>query len=188
MIPLHTTATSNPRQLRFVLPADVLPPAGVVRAAPDKFADWLRRGVIETVVVANTGLLITLGDGYAWRDVGDEIRAVLAEALAEPGWRVEPSSDSDDRLAETVRDLLDGQLGAYAQSHGGTIELVSVSGQHVTVRLSGSCRGCPAAGATLTDRLQAELRRRVGDQVTVGSEDFPATTSLGRKLLSLLSR
>jgi Fe-S cluster biogenesis protein NfuA len=188
MIPLHATATSDPRQLRFVVPAGNLPPPGVVRAAPDTLADWLRRGVIEKVVVGDRAVLITLCDGRTWRDIGDEIRGALAAALTEPGWRVEPSSDSDDQLAGLVRELLDGQLGAYAQSHGGTIELVSVSGQHVTVRLSGACHGCPAAGSTLTERLQGELRRRAGDGVTVGSEQASAPTSLGRKLLSLLSR
>ena len=189
MIPLHATATSNPRQLLFVVPASNLPPRGVVGAAPDRLAEWLRRGVIEKVVIADTGVLITLSDGHAWRQIGDEIRDALADALAAgTGWQVDAVNDDDDRLAEIVEELLDGQIGAYAQSHGGTIELVSVSGHNVTVRLSGACRGCPAAGSTLTDRLQRELRRRVGDKVTVTGEEGSAAMSLGKKLLSLLNR
>jgi len=188
MIPLHATATADPRQLLFVVTAANLPPRGVVREAPDRLADWLRRGVIEEVVVGDTGVLITLSNGRAWREVGDGIRAALADALAESGWQVEPWADDDDRLAIVVRELLDGPIGAYAQSHGGTIELVSVNGHHVTVRLSGACRGCPAAGSTLTDRLQHDLRRRVGDQVTVAGEDASPPLAFGKKLLSLLTR
>jgi Fe-S cluster biogenesis protein NfuA len=188
MIPLHATATSDPRQLLFVVPAGNLPPRGVIRAAPDGLADWLRRGVIEEMVIGDTGVLITLCHGHAWREVGDGIRQSLADALADSGWRVEASIDDDDRLAGVVRELLDGPIGAYAQTHGGTIQLVSVSGHHVTVRLSGACRGCPAAGSTLTDRLQAELRRRVDDQVTVAGDDASASLALGRKLLALFVR
>jgi Fe-S cluster biogenesis protein NfuA len=188
MIPLHTTATSNPRQLLFVVPAGNLPPRGLVREAPDRLAEWLRCGVIEEVVIGDTGVLITVSNGHAWRDVGDGIRDALVEALSESGWQIDPFTDSDDRLAGIVRELLDGPIGAYAQSHGGTIELVSVSGHHVAVRLSGACRGCPAAGSTLTDRLQHELRRRVGDHVTVVRDDASPPLALGKKLLSLLIR
>ena len=188
MIPLHATATSDPRQLRFVVPAAHLPPRGVVRAAPDRLGDWLRCKVIDEIVVADSGVLVTLATGQAWRDVGDEIRDAVADALAQPGWQVGPATGDDDRVAGIVRELLAGHLRAYAQSHGGTIELVSVNGPDVTVRLSGACRGCPAAGSTLTDRLQRELRRRVGDQVRVISDDASAPVSMGRKLLALFVR
>ena len=189
MIPVHATATSNPRQLLFVVPASNLPAPGVVRAAPDRLADWLRRGVIEEVVVGETGVLVTLSHGHGWREFGDDIRDALVDALtAGSGWQVDAAEDNADRLAEIAEELLAGQIGAYAQSHGGTIELVSVSGHTVTVRLSGACRGCPAAGSTLTDRLQRELRRRAGDQVTVAGEQSSAPLSLGRKLLTLLTR
>jgi NFU1 iron-sulfur cluster scaffold homolog, mitochondrial len=188
VIPLHATATSDPQQLRFVVPPAHLPPRGVVRAAPDRLTDWLSRKVIDSIVVADSGVLVTLATGQSWRDVGDEIRDALADALTQSGWQVGPATGDDDRVAGIVHELLAGQLGAYAQSHGGTIELVAVNGPDVTVRLSGACRGCPAADSTLTDRLQRELRRRVGDQVRVISDDGSAPVSLGRKLLALLVR
>lgn len=189
MIPLHATATSNPQQLRFVVPSGNLPPRGAVREAPDPLGGWLGRGVITEMLVGGAEVLITLSNGHTWREFGDEIRDALSDALrARSGWRVEPSTSADDRLAEIVRELLAGQVGAYAQSHGGTIELISVQGDDVKVRLAGACRGCPASGATLTDRLQHELRRRAGDQVTVTSDDPSAPTSLGKKLLSLIVR
>ena len=188
MIPLHATATSDPRRLRFVVPAADLPPRGVVRAAPDRLADLLRREVIHEIMVADGGVLVTLATGKAWRDVGDEIRDALADALTQSGWRVAPATGEDDRIAGVVRELLAGPLGAYAQSHGGNIELVSVDGSDVTVRLSGACRGCPASGSTLTDRLQGELRRRIGEQVRVISDDAWAPVSFGKKLLALFVR
>ncbi|MBY0442876.1 MAG: NifU family protein, partial [Mycobacteriaceae bacterium] len=57
-----------------------------------------------------------------------------------------------------------------------------------TVRLSGACHGCPAAASTLHDRLEYELRRRIGQQITV-SRETPATGfTIGKKLLTLFSR
>lgn len=189
MIPIHATATANPQQLRWVVPPEHRPPAGTVRHAPDRLGAWLDAGVIVELAVRGADVLITLGAGHSWRELGDEMRDALGDALADPaGWQVDPADDSSAALADVAAELLAGPIGSLAQSHGGTIELVSVADTHVTVRMSGACDGCPAAGATLHERLQQELRRRVGDQVTVSSENVSAPRSLGRKLLSLVVR
>jgi len=189
MIPLHATATADPQQLRWVVPATNRPPVGTVRHAPDPLGAWLDRGVIDELVVRGTDVLITLDASHSWRELGDQIRDALGAALADPaGWQVDSSDDRADQLTEVTTELLAGQIGALAQSHGGAIELVSVTGDHVAVRMSGSCAGCPAAASTLHDRLQRELRRRAGDTVTVSCENSSAPMSLGKKLLSLLVR
>jgi Fe-S cluster biogenesis protein NfuA len=189
MIPIHATATADPRQLRWVVPPENLPPIGTVRRAPGRLGALLDRGVIDELVVRGTDVLITLGAAHSWRQLGDKVRAALGDALADPaGWQIDPSDDTTAQLTDIATELLAGQIGALAQSHGGSIELVSVSGDHVAVRMAGACNGCPAAASTLHDRLQRELRRRVGDQVTVSCETGCAPLSLGKKLLSLLVR
>ncbi len=65
-------------------------------------------------------------------------------------------------LATIARELLAGPIGALAGSHRGSIELVSVVGLNVTVRMSGACRGCSASSSTLRDKLQCELRSHRG--------------------------
>ena len=81
-----------------------------------------------------------------------------------------------------------GPIGALAESHGGSIELVSIVDDIVTVRVSGACQGCPAASLTLHDKLQRELRRRIGQQITVRSESDSVAMPLGKRLLSLIIR
>lgn len=185
MIPMHATATANPRQLRWVVPPADLPRPGRVRHAPGRLGTWLERGVIEELVVRGADVLITLGAGHSWRDLGDQMRDALAEALQDSaGWQVEPSDDSTAELAEVAAELLAGPIGALAESHGGSIELVSVTDDHVTVRMSGSCDGCPAAASTLYEKFQRELHRRVGEHVSVTCESL----SFGKKMLSLLTR
>lgn len=188
MIPIHATATADPQQLRWVIAADRLPPAGIVRRAPGRLGALLDGGVIDEMVIRTGEMLITLSAGNSWREFGDDVREALTDALLAPaGWRVDASDDTD-QLAAIAAELLAGPIGALAESHGGSIELVSVVGHTVTVRMSGACHGCSAASSTLHDKLQRELRRRAGQQVTVRTENDSAATPLGKKLLSLFVR
>jgi NFU1 iron-sulfur cluster scaffold homolog, mitochondrial len=185
MIPI---ATADPQQLRWVSTADPLPPAGIVRQAPGRLGVLLDAGVISEMVVRTADVLITLSADHRWREVGDDVREALHVALQDPtGWRID-ATDNTDQLAAIAAELLAGPVGALAESHGGSIELVSVAGDTVTVRMSGACHGCSASASTLHDKLQHELRRRTGQQITVCSENNSTAISLGKKLLSLIVR
>lgn len=189
MIPMHAVATGNPQQLRWVIEPGQLPASGVARQAPGALGALLDGGVIDELLVGGTEVSITLVAGQRWRDRGAEVREALDDALRDlAGWRVEPPVNSDCLVAEVAEELLAGPIGALAASHGGSIELVSVAGDQVTVRMSGACHGCPASGSTLYDKLQHELCRRVGDQVTVCAENTSAATSIGKRLLTLMVR
>jgi Fe-S cluster biogenesis protein NfuA len=189
MIPIHATATANPHQLRWVVAEDRLPARGTVRQAPGRLGALVDGGVIDEIEVRTGDLLITLRAGNTWREVGDDVREALCDALLDrAGWRVDVASDDTTGLAAIAAELLTGPIGALAESHGGSIELVSVEGDHVNVRLSGACRGCPAAASTVHDTLQRELRRRSGRRIIVNSENSSAAVPLGKKLLSLIVR
>ena len=189
MIPIHATATANPQQLRWVVAADRLPARGAVRRAPGRLGTLLDTGAIDAIEVRPADVLITLPAGTHWRDVGDDVRQALCDALLNPAeWHVDAAGDDTAGLAALTGELLAGPIGALADSHGGSIELVSIKGDAVTVRLSGACHGCPAAAGTLHDNLQRELRRRSGRKVKVVSESNSAAMPLGRKLLSLIVR
>ncbi|ORB85071.1 hypothetical protein B1987_16170 [Mycobacterium kansasii] len=188
MIPLHATATGNPKQLRWVVAPDQLPSLGMVRRAPGRLGALLDSGLIAEIVVCATDIAITVGASRTWRELGDDIRAALTEALADPaGWRVGQSMTSAARVTTITEELLAGPIGALASSHGGSIELVSVVGLHVTVRMSGACRGCLAASSTLRDKLQRELRERAGMEITVSSENPSAATVLSKKVRWLVA-
>jgi len=189
MIPIHATATANPAQLRWVVPPDRLPPRGTVRHAPGRLGALVDSGTIDELVVGGSGILIAIGAANSWREVGDDIREALSEALLDPqGWTIDESSAPDGQLETVAAELLAGPIGDLAASHGGSIELVSVVGHQVRVRMSGACDGCPAASSTLRDVFERELRRRVDQQVAVSCENDSATMSLGKKLLSLIVR
>lgn len=53
------------------------------------------------------------------------------------------------------------------QNDGGDLELVSIEGKNVLVRLRGACGCCPHAAMTLRDGVQAHLRQTVDPEIIV---------------------
>ena len=51
------------------------------------------------------------------------------------------------------------ELRPFVESHGGTITVDSIRDGVVTVRMLGSCDGCPSSNATLTGGVEEALRR-----------------------------
>jgi Fe-S cluster biogenesis protein NfuA len=189
VIPIHATATANPQQLRWVVAADRLPARGTVRQAPGRLGEMLAGGVIDEIQFRTADVLITLHAAHNWRELGDAVRDALCSALLDPaGWRADVAPDDTTGLAAITAELLAGPIGALAESHGGSIELVSVDDDNVTVRMSGACHGCAAAASTLRDKLQHELRRQSGQQITVRGENSSTAVPLAKKMLSLIVR
>ncbi|HRD13490.1 MAG TPA: tRNA-guanine transglycosylase, partial [Mycobacterium sp.] len=94
-------------------------------------------------------------------------RAALREALGEPaGWVVEPAPG--EVLMRVMADLIDGSVGDFVRSHGGTVT-AAPAGDAVAVRLGGACANCAAAEQTLRQRLLGELRQRCPGLVEVDS-------------------
>jgi NFU1 iron-sulfur cluster scaffold homolog, mitochondrial len=87
MIPIHATATADPQQLRWVIAADLLPARGTVRKAPGRLGALLDGGVIDEMLVGTADVLITLRLGNSWRELGDDVREALCEALLDQAGR-----------------------------------------------------------------------------------------------------
>ncbi len=137
MIPIHATVTANPRQLRWVVPPDRLPARGTVRQVPGTLGALLESGTIAEILVGVGDILITVGEEGSWRELGDDVREALGEALLDPqGWTVDESSAPD--LESIAAELLAGPVGALAASHGGSIELV-LGGRPHRDRADGGC-------------------------------------------------
>ena len=156
MIPIHATATANPQQLRWVVADDRLPARGTVRQAPGRLGDMLDGGAIGEIEVRTGDLLITLRTGNNWRELGDDVREALSDALLDrAGWRVDLAPDEATGLTAIADELLAGSIGALAESHGGSIELVSVEGDTVNVRYQARVAGAPRPLALCTTNCSA---------------------------------
>lgn len=163
LVPVHPEAVpGRPDQVRWVLPGDTLCFVGPVGAAPGALGRLLADGVVGSVYAEPAALLVTLGPSATWAGDGAEVRRALHDALARPeAWRPGAGAvrcSGDEALADAARCVLDGAAGAFVRSHGGTVELVGARDGVVSVRMGGSCRGCPAMAFTLGARLETALR------------------------------
>lgn len=163
MIGVHAErVTGDPQAVRWVVPSGRLR-TGLVRQAPGRLGELFADGTLTTGLVEHTAVWLWLRDGATWSTLGQQVSAALRDALADPAaWTIEPAPG--EVLHRVTTDLLDGSVGDFIRSHGGTVSAQRL-GDTVTVRLGGACEHCPAAGGTLRQRLMGELRRRCPDLV-----------------------
>jgi len=53
------------------------------------------------------------------------------------------------------------------QADGGDLEIVSINGANVELRLKGACAGCPHATTTIKQGIERILREEVAPDITV---------------------
>ena len=69
-------------------------------------------------------------------------------------------------MEEQIRQKLD-ELRVHLQADGGDLEIVSVEGKNVKLRLKGACGGCPHATMTIKDGLQRILREEIDTEIVI---------------------
>jgi Fe-S cluster biogenesis protein NfuA len=59
------------------------------------------------------------------------------------------------------------ELRSMLQADGGDLEVVSITGKAVQLRLKGACGGCPHATMTIKQGLERILREEIDDEITI---------------------
>jgi NifU-like protein len=82
-----------------------------------------------------------------------------------------PQADKaeDERTAQ-IRDLVENDIARALRTDGGDIELISVEGSTVRVKLTGACASCPSSQATIKGWVEAQLHEHVGKDIEVIEE------------------
>lgn len=89
--------------------------------------------------------------GFLEKAVDDPFVAHLFSVYGLLGEDQDPEAVVQEALAEIL---------PYVHSHGGEIEVVDIDRGIVTVRMLGSCAGCPSSVVTLTQSFEKALRSR----------------------------
>lgn len=191
-IPMHAETTDDPHVMRWIVRGQVVGGSSVLTgpesSLPEVWNTQLTSGAVAEVTVSPGCLAVRVPDSDAWATLAPLLNTTLREHLnSGKTINVGGASRSDSELAEAVARVLDGPLHDYVASHGGQIELDSVVDGVVTVRLIGACRGCPSAGTTLRDGIEAQLRTAFPDIVGVRSVEGARRTPTGRKTLPIVS-
>src|SRR5262245_26459475 len=109
----------------------------------------------------------------------DRIMEIASDA-GEPGWRIIEAFGRDELVSnllllhglhpldlETrVRGALD-KVRPYLQSHGGNVDLLSVTDGVVRLRLIGSCDGCPSSALTLKSAIERHIYEAAPDVISI---------------------
>jgi len=104
----------------------------------------------------------------------------IASIAGEPGWRIIETFGRDELVSnllllhglhpldlETrIRGALD-KVRPYLQSHGGNVDLLSVTDGVVHLRLIGSCDGCPSSAMTLKSAIEKNIYEASPDVVSI---------------------
>lgn len=69
-------------------------------------------------------------------------------------------------MEEAIKAKLE-ELRTMLQADGGDLELVSIDGATVNLRLKGACGGCPHAAITLKQGIEHTLRQDIDESITV---------------------
>ena len=147
--------------------ADLAPrhPDYKVREQVEELLDW-----VDVFHREGLGRLVELirawrGEVFLENVAEDEVAGAFL-ALYDLG---EAADDRDAAEAEeAVLAALD-ELKGFVESHGGTIALESIRDGVVTVRMLGSCDGCPSSNATLTGGVEEALRRLYVEMTGAGA-------------------
>ena len=141
---------------RYTFPGDTGDPA-VVRAV-------LAVPGISEVVVAGDELTVTRREASPpWSDLVAQLRFAVRTAMEQP----EPTSpanagpEDDDTMYEVAERICRTEINAWVAQHGGKVELVDVQDGEIVLRLSGGCQGCGMARVTLSQGIEAALRRAI---------------------------
>ena len=69
-------------------------------------------------------------------------------------------------MEEAIKAKLE-EMRAMLQADGGDLELVSIDGTVVKLRLKGACGGCPHAAITLKQGIEHTLKHDIDESITV---------------------
>jgi len=69
-------------------------------------------------------------------------------------------------MEEQIRTRLEEMRGML-QADGGDLEVVSIDGKTINLRLKGACGGCPHAAITLKQGIERVLRDEIDKELVV---------------------
>ncbi len=69
-------------------------------------------------------------------------------------------------MEEQIKAKLE-EIRPMLQADGGDMEVVSIEGTNVTLRMQGACGGCPHATMTIKQGIQRILREQVDENIVV---------------------
>jgi NifU-like protein len=98
----------------------------------------------------------------------DKIQKIIDATLGrEPKAKKKVIQLTNIQKIKLIEETLDREIKPALKKDGGNIELVDVDGNHVLVKLQGTCAACSAAEITLKHYVESKLRELVAPELLV---------------------
>lgn len=158
-VSLHPESTEDPMTLRWVADTTALdePTASMTALVDD--------GVLAELEIGSGQIRTVLAPGRSWADDGPQVRSVLFQALS---GAQDTRFEGADGLYRQVAEVLRRDVAPFVDSHGGVIEIDSLTDDGVlTISLGGTCRGCTLRTSTLRNVVANAVQTRLPQIRTV---------------------
>lgn len=126
-------------------------PAGVAALAelPD----------LQRVRIRPGQVIVTKKESAAWPNLAPALNDKIAQLAGLGQLKLAGARPLEEEIRSAVDQLLEGDLGDLAASHGGCISLAGIEGQQVSVSMEGACHNCPATRQTIDRNVTRPLTK-----------------------------
>lgn len=188
---IYAEATPNPSSMKFVantllIKGEALEFTNVATAAKSPLAaELLKFPFISSVFISSNYVTLTKTEHVDWEDVMHELRefiagylqsgkSVLAERVSTAKGEITDAapvpSEGYTETEKKIVSILDEYIRPAVEQDGGAITFKSFENGVVTVKLKGSCSGCPSASFTLKAGIEGLLKRMIPEVNAVVAE------------------
>lgn len=189
---IQTLETPNPESLKFVPGIDVLKDdvnGFFVSQTDDKLEiaksplakRLLQKEGVKAVYLGSDFVTITKYAEAKWKMINPELYSILMEwadsgqeALSdEPILTDTTILDDDSEVVAMIKELIETRIRPAVQQDGGDIRYVNFEEETglVTVKLAGSCVGCPSSSITLKAGVENMLMHYIPEVKNVVAEE-----------------
>jgi len=170
---VHVERTVDPCVVRWVCSAPSLTDVVAGRRQPP----WQGLGnlaAVTEVAVVESSIVVRVPTADDWQQLLGPVNDALIEALrSRAEWLFEPTdpqrSDVGALTLDEVQRIVDSAAGPITGAHGGTITVVGLDDNVVTLHMSGACHGCRFTDDTV-QRFVAPALRRLHPKLTLAVE------------------
>lgn len=188
IISIYTEMTPNPETMKFVANKLLYPQKHIdfpdeASAKPSPLAvELFSFPFIRGVFIMANFITLTKSAETDWNDIIPTIKAFLKEYLEDnrpvvnedeivekPVAGNEVSSDDTD-VVKRIKELLENYVKPAVEMDGGAIQFKDYEDGTVTLKLQGSCSGCPSSMITLKAGIEGMMKRMIPEVKEVVAE------------------
>lgn len=132
---------------------------------------------VDRVFYMSNFITITKKDGFAWEEIGNELKSFIKDYLEaekpffeDADTKAETKKEEESETVTRIKEILEEYIKPAVEQDGGAIIFDSYEKGIVKVLLQGSCSGCPSSILTLKAGIENLLKSMLPEIQAVEAE------------------